>query len=196
MNLIGQLISTFQELVGQVPEVVQPLVVMLAGIVPAIEGDIASVIGILGGLNPIVAGIAGAAGNFLAVLLTVFLTSRARAAVVNRRALVGATATAGPSLPVSGESAAAPEEVSLGRPESKSRQKGRQRLNKWFVRFGVPGASVLGALVLPTQVTSAILVGGGSPRAWVLLWQAVSIALWTTTASVSAWLALMVVFSA
>ena len=91
-------------------------------------------------------------------------------------------------------SAAAPEVATSVKPESKGRQKGRQRLNKWFVRFGVPGASILGPIALPTHVTSAILVAGGSPRGWVLIWQAVAIAVWTTVATVSAWLALMLVF--
>ncbi|MGW9632041.1 small multidrug efflux protein [Agromyces sp. NPDC055520] len=177
------------------PAIIQPLIVMLAGAVPAIEGDIAAVIGIVSGLNPIVAAIAGAAGNFLAVLLTVLLTSRARDAVVNRKARAkAAVGIAGSSEFGNDESLVAPETTPPAKPESKSRQEGRQRLNRWFVRFGVPGASLLGPLALPTQVTSAILVAGGSPRAWVLLWQAASIVIWTAVSTVSAWLALMVVF--
>jgi hypothetical protein len=35
-----------------------------------------------------------------------------------------------------------------------------------------------------------MLVAGGTPRAWVLLWQAVAIVLWTSVTTVSAWLAL------
>jgi hypothetical protein len=195
MNFFQELISAFQDLVAQVPAIIQPLVVMLAGAVPAIEGDIAAVIGIVSGLNPIVAAIAGAAGNFLAVLLTVLLTSRARDAIVNRKARAKvAVGTAGSSEFGNDESVVAPETTAPAKPESKSRQKGRQRLNRWFVRFGVPGASLLGPLALPTQVTSAILVAGGSPRAWVLLWQAASIVIWTAVSTVSAWLALMVVF--
>jgi hypothetical protein len=191
MNFFHELISTFQDLVAQVPDFVQPLVVMLAGAIPAVEGDVAAVIGIVSGLNPIVAAIAGATGNFVTVLFTVLLTSRVRTAVVNRMALVGATAGAAESSAFGSDQSAATDEATASvKPESKGRQKGRQRLNKWFVRFGVPGASLLGPLALPTQVTSAILVAGGSPRAWVLLWQAAAIALWTTVASVSAWLAL------
>lgn len=204
MNIIEEIVRNFQDLVAQAPEFVQPLVVMLAGAIPAIEGYVAAVIGIISGLNPIVAAIAGAAGNFITVLLTVFLTSRARSAIVNRKArarvAVGASAdvpvgAGGQSLPLDEPDAFASEATSTAKPESKGRQKGRQKLNKWFVRFGVPGASLLGPLALPTQVTSAILVGGGSPRAWVLLWQAIAIVVWTTVASVSAWLALMVLFT-
>lgn len=201
MNFVQDLINNLQDLVGQVPELIQPLIVMLAGAIPAIEGDIAAVIGIISGLNPIVAAIAGATGNFVTVLITVLITSQARTAIVNRRARVKNPAEAGESTASVFNGADAVRTLtdvstseSKSRPESKSRQKGRQKLNKWFVRFGVPGASLLGPLALPTQVTSAILVAGGSPRAWVLLWQAVAIAIWTTAASVSAWLALTVLF--
>ncbi|MGM7667272.1 small multidrug efflux protein [Microbacterium sp. A93] len=196
MDIIQNIVNTLQDLVAQMPEFIQPLIVLLAGAIPAIEGDIAAVMGIVSGLHPIVSALAAAVGNFLTVLLTVLLTSRARTAVVKRRAQVGATVgTAGSPAHVSTESDATPQETMPTRPESKARQKGRQRLNTWFVRFGVPGASLLGPLALPTQVTSAILVAGGSPRSWVLLWQAAAIAVWTTVATVSAWLALMVVFT-
>ncbi|MFD6771300.1 hypothetical protein ACFWC6_34385, partial [Micromonospora chalcea] len=77
-------------------------------------------------------------------------------------------------------------ETAATKPESK----GRRRFNRWLVRFGVPGASILGPLAIPTQITSAILVGGGTPRRWVLLWQAISIVIWTTVGTVAAWAAL------
>src|SRR5690606_29758514 len=73
---------------------------------------------------------------------------------------------------------------------AKPESKGRLRFKRWLVRFGVPGASILGPLAIPTQFTSAFLGAGGTPRSWVLLWQAVAIALWTTVATVSAWAAL------
>ena len=64
---------------------------------------------------------------------------------------------------------------------------------QWLVRFGVPGAILLGPLAIPPQLTSAILVAGGTPRGRVLRWQAVAIVAWTTFATVSVWLALQVV---
>lgn len=179
MNPVEELVRNFQELVSQVPEPVQPFVVMLAAAVPFIEGEVAALIGVVGGLHPVVAGLAAAAGNFLCVLVVVLLTSRARAAVIRSRSRANAAAVAGRGTAV------AVEEVST-RPESK----GRQRFKKWLVRFGVPGASILGPLAIPTQITSALLVSGGTPRGWVLLWQAVAIVLWTTLATVSAWAAL------
>lgn len=193
MNIIHDLINGLQELVAQVPELLQPLILALAGAIPAVEGDVAAVIGIVSGINPVVAAVAGAAGNFLSVVLVVLLTSRARTAVVTRtkrRAL--ASVGTGGSDPTQGEERAAAFDAAVS---TKPDSKGRQRFKKWFVRYGVPGASLLGPLALPSQITSAILVAGGSPRSWVLLWHAVSIVAWTAFATVSAWLALMLVFA-
>lgn len=188
MNPIQELIANFQNLVAQVPEIVQPFIVMLAGAVPFIEGEVAAMIGIVGGLNPIVAAIAAAAGNFLCVLFVVLLTSRARTAVVNRSKVPVEAAVGAGRAPVFADAQGATTfaESTSAKPESK----GRQRFNTWLVRFGVPGASILGPLAIPTQFTSAILVAAGTPRAWVLLWQAVAIVLWTTVSTVSVWAAL------
>lgn len=178
MTPIDELVRNFQELVAQVPELVQPFVVMLAGAIPFVEGEGAVLIGVVGGMNPILTAVAAAVGNFLCVLLVVALTSRARTAVVDRRsarvAVAGAANGAFDGVPA--------------QPESK----GRQRFKRWVLRFGVPGASIIGPLAIPTQFTSAILVAAGTSRAWVLLWQAVAIVLWTTVATVSVWAALTI----
>ena len=158
------LVATFQDLAAQVPDALQPFVVALAGAVPFIEGEGSAVIGILAGLDPVVAAVAGAAGNFLCVLAVVLLTSRARTAVVDRRA--GGPGGAG-GVAVA-ERPAAPE------------SKGKQRLRAWVLRFGVPRASLLGPLAIPTQITAATLVASGVRKGWVLLWQAVAIVVWTT----------------
>lgn len=167
MNPLQELVTNFQDLVAQVPEILRPLIAMLAGTIPFVEGEVAAMIGIVGGLNPIAAAIAAASGNFLCVLVVVLLTSRARTAVVNR-------------------ASASQDDAAPSKPESK----GRQRFKRWLVRFGVPGASILGPLAIPTQFTSAILVASGTRRGWVLLWQAVAIVIWTTVTTVSIWAAM------
>ncbi len=161
MNSVGDPVRIFQDLVAQVPEIVQPMIVMLAGAVPFVEGEGAGAIGVLGGIHPVVAGLAAATGNFLSVLAVVLVSSRVRTAAMAGR---------GP-------------QVDLPEPESK----GRRRFRRWLVRFGVPGASILGPLAVPTQFTSAMLVAAGTPRGWVLLWQAVAIVLWTTVFTALAW---------
>ncbi|HEV7950457.1 MAG TPA: small multidrug efflux protein [Glaciihabitans sp.] len=155
---LTDVISTFQTTVAQVPELLRPVIVAAAGAVPFVEGELASIIGVIGGLHPVVAAVAAATGNFLCVLVVVLLTSRARGAIINR----------------------------AGRPvEEKPLSKGRQRLQRWFARFGVPGASVLGPLAIPTQFTAATLVAAGAPKGTILLWQAIAIVLWTTVTTLS-----------
>jgi len=161
---IDDLIVHFQELVGAVPLVVQPLIIAAAAAIPFIEGEVSSIIGVLGGVNPVVAAAAGVAGNFLCVLGVVLATARARSAVLIR---VGGR----------GDEPAEP-------PSTQS--KGRQRFARLLDRFGVPGASLLGPLALPTQLTSATLVASGVSVSRVLGWQAVAIVLWTAVATLSA----------
>jgi hypothetical protein len=163
VNPIETLVQNFRELVALVPDAVQPFIVMLAGAVPFIEGEGASPIGVVGGINPVVAGIAAASGNFLCVLIVVLISSRARAGALAR-----------------GHRSESHEQR---KPESK----GRQRFRRYLVRYGVPGASLLGPLAVPTQITAAMLVASGTPRGWVLLWQAIAIVLWTTLTTTVIW---------
>lgn len=172
MNPLDSLVSNFQDLVAQVPEAVQPLIVMLAGAIPFIEGEGASPIGVLGGIHPVVAGVAAAVGNFLCVLVVVLLSSRARTAAVSRRDRRSGTPA-----------------------DAKPESKGRRRFRRYLVRFGVPGASLLGPLAVPTQITSAMLIASGTSRRWVLLWQAVAIVVWTTLTTTILWSVLSAVQS-
>lgn len=54
----------------------------------------------------------------------------------------------------------------------------RQRLRERFDRWGVPGVSLLGQTLLPSQITSAAMVSFGASRNAVIGWQLVSIVLW------------------
>ena len=179
MNLIEGL----QDLMSHVPQLVQPLIVALAAAIPFVEGELASVLGVWAGVNPFVAFLAAVAGNFLSVFFVVVFGVRIREAIVRRRATRRELAAAGAGARI--ESAHFEE----AKPESK----GRQRFRRFLVRFGVPGASILGPLALPTQFTSAMLVAAGVSKGWILLWQAVAIILWTgfTTAVTVGVLALL-----
>lgn len=153
------LIESFQDLVARVPELVQPLIVALAGAVPFIEGEGAAAIGIIGGIHPVVAIIAAIIGNFLCVAILVFISSGARNAVVNRvRANRGDSDEAAPSA---------------------RRQKFTNALN----RYGVPGVSLLGPLLLPTQFTATMLAASGVARGRILFWQGIAIVGWTVLIS-------------
>ena len=161
MNPIESLLVVLQDVMAQVPFFVQPLIVAVAAMIPFVEGELASVLGVWAGLHPIVAFLGAVAGNFASVLLVVLFGARIRAVIVARRARRA-------------------QERGDPLPEPKPESKGRARFRRFVVRFGVPGASILGPLALPTQFTSAILVSTGVSKQWVLLWQGVAIVLWTT----------------
>lgn len=180
-------IAFFQQAMAHVPVIVQPLLVALAGVIPFVEGELAAVLGVWAGLNPFVAAIAAAAGNFASVFVVVFFGARIRAAVVARRIRKAAAARAAAvPVPAGGTPGEIAEPEREPEPKSKPESKGVQRFKRFLVRFGVPGASILGPLALPTQFTSAVLVSTGVAKGWVLLWQGVAIALWTTVTTLSA----------
>lgn len=188
-----------QDFVAGLPELVQPLLVAAIGAIPYVEGEGSASIGIIVGINPIVAAIAGATGNILSVLAVIALTARARAAVVSRRSAPTPARTQAETAGPTGESAAganiaaidlstgsasgstAPAvvaEAPAGKKQSRT-VKGQKKLGRWLVRFGVPGASILAPLALPTQLTAAFFVASGVRKGWVLLWQVVAIVVWT-----------------
>lgn len=156
MNVAHDLLHLLQTFASAVPDPLQPVIIALLGAIPFVDGELASVIGVASGLHPVVVGVAAAAGNFLCVAVIVLLGDRLRRALVRRRG-----AAAGGARP------------------AKPQSKGRQRFTTYLVRFGVPGACLLGPLALPGQLTAGIMIGAGVNRGWLLLWQGVSIVLWT-----------------
>ena len=168
------LIETFQNLVAQVPDLVQPLIVALAGAVPFIEGEGAAGIGILGGINPVIAAIAAIVGNFLCVAILVLASSGARKAIVDRsRAKQVAMAGGGSSMET------AQDMADTGRGTAR-----REKFQRAFERYGVPGVSLLGPLLLPTHFTATMLAASGVGKGRILIWQAVAIVGWTTAVSI------------
>jgi hypothetical protein len=178
---ITEIVAGFQDLVGQVPDVVQRVILALAGAVPFIEGEGAAMIGVIGGVNPFLAAGAGVIGNLLSVIVVVLLSSRIRtAATTRRRAKAGRVAAT--SVGAAGGAATgtltAPTDADLA--DAKPESKGKQKLKRWLVRFGVPGASLLAPLALPTHFTAATLVGSGIFAGRVIFWQATAIVLWAS----------------
>ena len=171
------LIEMFQDLMSKVPELLQPLIVAAAGAVPFVEGEGAPTIGIFGGLPPVVAVIAAIVGNFACVAALVLLGAGARKAVVSRRR-ERRLVTAGQGGDLAADSTA---------PVADDRGAARSaKFQKAFERYGVPGVSLLGPLLLPTQFTAVMLAAAGVGKARILLWQGLAIVLWTTAVALVA----------
>ena len=176
------IVARFQDLVAQVPDYLQPVIVALAGAVPFVKGEGATTIGIIGGVTPVVAVAAAAIGNFLCVLVLVLLSSGARSAIVNRRR-VHANADESVLAWSGARPGATPDETISAMNEhyaTSDRKSARMaKFQRALDRYGVPGVSLLGPLLLPTQFTSTMLAAGGVGRARVLFWQAIAIAAWS-----------------
>src|SRR5690606_25937759 len=127
-----------------VPTLVQPLIVAAAAAIPFLEAELASVLGVCAGLNPFLAAGAAMAGNFPSAFVVVVFGARIRAAIIARRARRTELVAVG--RPGTGA-------VDLDEPvvEAKPESKGVKRFKRFLVRFGVPGASILGPLAIPTQ---------------------------------------------
>lgn len=172
-----------QDFITQVPDFLQPLMVAAAAAIPYVEGEGAAALGILAGIDPIVAAIAAAAGNILCVIAVVLLGSRIRGGVVSRRAARAAAQRVEVAHVGASGSGADPAAIASdgvgddGEPDRPS--KGRAKLGRWLVRFGVPGASIIAPLALPTMLTAAFFVASGVRKGWVILWQVIAIVLWT-----------------
>lgn len=163
------LIEIFQNLVAQVPQLLQPLIVALAGAVPFIEGEGAATIGILGGIHPVVAAVAAIIGNFVCVALLVLVSAKARSAVVNRRSQ---------KLVAAGGADVGGIQIEEG--DSPRRTARKQKFLGALDRYGVPGVSLLGPLLLPTQFTATMLAAIGVGKGRILFWQGLAIVGWTT----------------
>lgn len=174
------LADTFQDLVAQVPDFVQPLIVAAAGAVPFIEGEGAAAIGIIGGINPVIAAVAAIMGNFACVAVLVVLSSRARGAIVSRHRV---RAQARESVPATGTSSVSPPQGSAeGEQRGVSRR--QEKFQRAFERYGVPGVSLLGPLLLPTQFTATMLAAAGIGKVRILAWQGIAIVAWTTIVAI------------
>ncbi|MGY1747833.1 hypothetical protein [Modestobacter sp. SYSU DS0511] len=64
-----------------------------------------------------------------------------------------------------------------GRPGRDTSQR-KQKIAKYFERLGVPGVSLLGATLLPTQITAPTLIALGARRGAVYAWMGIAITVW------------------
>jgi hypothetical protein len=149
------MIDALQDFTASLPPFLQWFGVMLAAAIPFVESYFGSVIGVLAGIDPVVAIVAAIVGNVVSMVVVVMSAHGVRTRVGAARA-----------------SRAGVE----GDPDEESPR--RRRLRAQFDRYGVPGVSLLGQTILPSQITSAAMVGFGASRNAVILWQVISIILW------------------
>lgn len=143
------MIEQLQGFAAGFPEWAQWIAIMLVSAIPFVESYFGSVIGVAIGLHPVVAIGAAILGNTISMVAFVLSAHATRSKVRKVRGM--------------GEAEESPR---------------RQKLRNAFDRFGVPGVSLLGQILLPSQITSAAMVGFGASKNAVIFWQVISIILW------------------
>ncbi|AOP55185.1 MAG: hypothetical protein ACTMKZ_06630 [Brevibacterium aurantiacum] len=142
------MIESIQNFADSFPDWLQWAGVLLVSAIPFVESYFGAVIGVAIGLHPVVAILVAVIGNVISMLAFVY-----GAGAIRDKATKNKDKDAEPS------------------------QK-RQRLKRMFDKFGVPGVSLLGQTLLPSQITSMAMVGFGANRNIVAFWQIISIILW------------------
>lgn len=143
------MIEQLQQFAAGFPEWAQGIAVALVAAIPFVESYFGSAVGVAIGLNPFVAVAVAVVGNVLSMLAFVLGTDATRRRVRESKGLADEPLT--------------PRKA---------------KVKRMFDRFGVPGVSILGQTMLPSQITSAAMVGFGASRNAVIVWQIVSIVLW------------------
>lgn len=166
---MSDLLINLQEFTASLPPVLRFLGVMLAAMIPYVEAEGGAILGIAAGVNPVVAIAAAIAGNAIALSVVVYAVAAARSGVASRRAAGG--------VAVADRGDVVPPVDGVGSAESNPK---RAKMRRVFDRYGVPGVSLLGPLLLPSHVTAAAMVGFGAPKHRVFVWGVVAVGAWAT----------------
>lgn len=145
-------IESLQDFVLGLPDAIQFLGVALAAMVPFVENYGAVIIGSIAGI-PIWATVAMAViGNVAVIALVTLISGSTRDVVLARKANSSQNAPADSAK--------------------------RQRVRQLFDRYGIPGVTIFGMLLVPTHFIAVALVSFGCSRTGVIVWHAIAITLY------------------
>lgn len=139
-----------EQLVNSNP-IMQFLGVMLVAMIPFIEGYFAVPVGIAIGFSPVLTIIAAIVGNWISVMVFIYAGDVIRGWFRKRKK------------------------------SQKSEERENKRLErgkKMFEKYGVPGVSLLGPLVVGDHIAALVCLASGATRKSVVIWQTVAIVVW------------------
>lgn len=146
--------------------VLQFLGVMLVAMVPFIEGYFAVPLGIAIGFSPVLTIMAAIVGNWISVMVFIYAGDGIRGWFKKRKK------------------------------SQKSEERENKRLErgkKMFDKYGVPGVSLLGPLVVGDHIAALVCLASGATRKSVVIWQTVAIVVWAVGMGVLALLGFNIV---
>jgi membrane protein YqaA with SNARE-associated domain len=144
------MIQTLQNFVENFDPLWQWLSILLVAAIPGVESDIGSAFGVIAGINPVITVMAAVAGNLISIIIFVFFGDKLQNLRKNRKKETAALTAR------------------------------KQKIKDRFDKYGIPGVSLLGQTILPSQITAMTMVTFGASRNRVIFWQALAITLWGT----------------
>lgn len=134
--------------------------VFVLSALPWVESAIVAFFAVMLGMNPVVSGILAFLGNWLVVVLVVFLFDKLN--VWRNRKKGGAM-------------------------NEDTDSKKRKRAYHIFVKYGLPGLAVIGPLFIGTEIAAAFAMAFKAPRGAVMFWMTLALVFWTALACVAAY---------
>lgn len=148
--MLQDLLIQLHDLVSGLEPWQQVLALVPVGAIPFIESYLGSFLGTVLGIHPALSIPAAVLGNILATFAVTTLAGRARDAVTHGRE----------------------------HREPKQPSRFREKIATALDKYGVPGVSLLGPLLVASQITAPTLVALGASRGRVYLWMGISIIAW------------------
>jgi len=150
------------------------LVFFLAA-VPLFELVTVVPLAIAGGLAPIPVAVLGFLGNLLTVVLLIIFADKVKrwwgARKLKRNEIKGQD-----------EMAFQNGEEDTPEPESKKKKRARNL----FSKFGLPGLTIFGPMIVGSHISALMAMSFGSKRQLVFIWMLISLVLWTIVSAVAA----------
>ncbi|HBV98378.1 MAG: DNA-binding protein [Peptococcaceae bacterium BICA1-7] len=142
------------------------LLVFLLAAIPLVELIAVVPLAIIGGLSPVPVAILGFLGNLLTVMLLIVFVDRVKRLMKTRRQKrFGVDEQAG---------------------EAEQDTKKEKRARVLFNKYGLPGLTILGPLLVGSHISAFMAMSFGSKRRLVLSWMLVSLGLWTIVSAFGA----------
>lgn len=146
-----QLIEHLFEQTRESHPLIQFFGVMIVAMIPFLEGYFAVPLGIAIGLPVVLTISAAVVGNWLSVMAVVLASDRLKRWFQGRRT----------------------------NEHERKNNKRIQRGQQLFHKYGVPGVSLLGPLLIGDHLGALICIASGASKRYVIIWQTISILAWS-----------------
>ncbi|WDH83106.1 small multi-drug export protein [Paenibacillus urinalis] len=131
--------------------ILQFLGVMLVGMIPFLEGYFAVPVGIAVGFPAVMTIVAAIIGNWISVMVVILASDRVRQWLQRRKS------------------------------SERKQEKHNKRLERGqnlFQKYGVPGVSLLGPLLIGDHIAALVCIASGASKRYVMIWQTIAIVVW------------------